>query len=112
MGRALKQKRQRPARRAHIARLPEPIEHQHMLAEHRTHIYPTAAILHKPGRHVKQGKDALHGVPQLRMVKTRSTASHSGSRARGGESDFRDAVERVPYLTAAAAAATAPVSVG
>src|SRR5439155_21675131 len=34
---ALKQQRQRPPRRANIHRLPQPVEHQHMLVENRTH---------------------------------------------------------------------------
>ena len=38
LGVALKQQRQRPASGANIHRLPQTIEHQHMLVEHRTHI--------------------------------------------------------------------------
>src|SRR5258706_12830943 len=37
VGVALEQKRKRPASGAHVDRLPEAIEHQHMLVEHRIH---------------------------------------------------------------------------
>src|SRR5690348_6849892 len=37
LGMTLKKKRQSAARCANIHRLPEPIQHQHMLAQHRTH---------------------------------------------------------------------------